>query len=92
MSECIITLMELFLLFMMYVFIIKPLNRCYEAALNYRLGKEIARRLYGEIDPHFIYKASQEDDLQRHIILSSAIEEFRRLLNKPTMNKNVCDV
>lgn len=92
MSECIITLMELFLLFMMYVFIIKPLNRCYEAALNHRLGKEIARRLYGEIDPHSIYKASQEEDVQRHIILSSAIEEFRRLLNKPTITKNVCDV
>jgi hypothetical protein len=35
----------------MYAFILKPINRRYEAALNHRLGKEIARRLYGEIDP-----------------------------------------
>jgi len=51
MSECIITLMGLLFLFMMYAFIMKPLNRRYEALLNHRLGKEIARRLYGEIDP-----------------------------------------
>ena len=51
MSECIITLMGLLFLFMMYAFIMKPLNRRYEVLLNHRLGKEIARRLYGEIDP-----------------------------------------
>ncbi len=46
--------MGLLFLFMMYAFIMKPLNRRYEALLNHRLGKEIARRLYrlyGEIDP-----------------------------------------
>ena len=68
------------------------MNRRYEAALNHILGKEIARRLYQEIDPNFTYKAYQEDDTQRHIILSSAVDEFRRLINKPTITKTVGDV
>ena len=78
MSECIITLMELLFLFMMYVFIIKPLNRRYEAALNHILGKEIARRLYQEMHPEFSYKSYHEDDMQRQIILESVVDEFRR--------------
>ena len=44
-------IMALIVMYMMYAFILRPMNRRYEAALNHILGKEIARRLYGEIDP-----------------------------------------
>ena len=85
-------IMALIVMYMMYAFILRPMNRRYEAALNHILGKEIARRLYQEIDPNFTYKAYQEENIQRHIILSSAVAEFRRFINKPTITKTVGDV
>lgn len=80
MSEFIVPFMGMVVIYMMYYLLLKPINRRYEAALNHLLAKEIARRLYQEIHPEFTYKAYHEDDLQRQIILSSAVEEFRRLM------------
>ena len=86
MSDFLLPFMGLIVIFMMYAFILRPINRRYDAALNHILGKEIARRLYQEIDPNFTYNASHEEDIQRHIILNSSVEEFRKLLN----NKKKC--
>lgn len=82
MSEFILPFMAMIVILMLYYFIVKPINRRYEAALNHHLGKEIARRLYQEIHPEFSYKTYHEDNIQRQIILSSADEEFRKLMKK----------
>lgn len=82
MSEFIVPLMGMIVVFMMYYLTVKPIHRRYETALNHLLAKEIARRLYQEIHPEFTYKAYHEDDLQRQVILGSAVEEFRRLMKK----------
>lgn len=88
MSEFIVPLMSMIVVFMMYYFILKPIHRRYEMALNHLLAKEIARRLYQEIDSEFVYKPYHQDDIQRQIILSSAVEEFRRLRNEDTITKS----
>lgn len=80
MSEFMVPFMGMIVIFMMYYLLLKPINRRYEAALNHLLAKEIARRLYQEIHSDFMYKPYHQDDLQRQIILSSAVEEFRRLM------------
>jgi len=82
MDEYILPMIALINIFMMYVFILRPINKCHEAVLNHLLAKEIARKMYQEIHPEFSYKAYHEDDLQRQIILNSSMEEFRRLLNE----------
>lgn len=82
MHECILLVIVLTTIFMIYAFSVMPINRRHEAALNHFLAKEIARRLYQEIHPKFSYKVYHEDDLQRQMILNSALEEFKRLLNK----------
>lgn len=64
MSEYIVPIITLITIIMMYYFILEPINRRYEAAFNHLLGKEIARRLYQEIDPEFTYKAYHEDDVK----------------------------
>ena len=79
MSEFIVP-MSMIVVVMMYYLILKPIHRRYEMALNHLLAKEIARRLYKEMHPEFTYKPYHEDDLQRQIILSSAVEEFRKLM------------
>lgn len=82
MSEFIVPFMGMVVIYMMYYLLLKPINRRYEAALNHLLAKEIARRLYQEIHPEFTYKPYHEDDLERQVILGSAVEEFRRLMKK----------
>lgn len=82
MSEFILPFVGMIVIFMMYAFILRPINRRYEAALNHLLAKEIARRLYQEIHPEFTYKSYHEDDMQRQIILESVVEEFRKLMKK----------
>ena len=72
-ENTLLLIIALITLFTMYAFILKPINRRYEAVLNHLLAKEIARRLYREIYPDFTYQAYLEDDLQRQIILSSAV-------------------
>lgn len=88
MDEYILLIIALINIFMMYVFILRPINKCHEAVLNHLLAKEIARRLYQEIHPEFSYKGYHEDDLQRQIILNSSVEEFRRLLSEETPIKS----
>ncbi|NBK98087.1 MAG: hypothetical protein EOM50_08715 [Erysipelotrichia bacterium] len=82
MSDFILPFVGMIVILMMYAFILKPINRRYEAALNRILGKEIARRLYQEIHPEFSYTKYHEDDMQRQIILESVVDEFRRLMKK----------
>lgn len=88
MSEFIIPLIGMIVVFMMYYLTVKPIHRRYEMALNHLLAKEIARRLYQEMHPEFTYKPYHQDDIQRQIILSSAVEEFRRLCNEYTITKS----
>ena len=88
MDECILLIIALITIFMMYAFILRPINRRHEAALNHLLAKEIARKMYQEIHPEFNYKIYHEDDVQRQIILNSSVEEFRRLLNEETSIKS----
>ena len=88
MDEYILPMIALINIFMMYVFILRPINKCHEAVLNHLLAKEIARRLYQEIHPEFSYKVYHEDDVQRQIILNSSVEEFKRLLNEETSIKS----
>lgn len=84
MDEYILLMIALITIFMVYVFILRPINRCHDAVLNHLLAKEIARKVYQEIHPEFSYKVYHEDDVQRQIILNSSVEEFKRLLNKET--------
>lgn len=82
MSEFIPPFMGMSVIIMMYFFILKPINRRYEAVFNHILGKEIARKLYQEIHPEFAYKPYHEDDVKRQVVLGSAVDEFRRLMKK----------
>lgn len=82
MDEYILLIIALINIFMMYAFILRPINRCHEAVLNHLLAKEIARKMYQEIHPEFSYKVYHEDDVQRQIILNSSVEEFKILLKK----------
>ena len=88
MDEYILPMIALINIFMMYVFILRPINKCHEAVLNHLLAKEIARKMYQEIHPEFSYKVYDEDDIQRQIILNSSVEEFRKLLNEETPIKS----
>ena len=88
MDEYILPMIALITVFMMYVFILRPINRHHEAVLNHLLAKEIARKMYQEVHPKFSYKIYHEDDVQRQIILNSSVEEFRRLLNEETPIKS----
>ena len=81
MSEYLLPMIALITIFMMYTFMLRPINKCHEAALNHLLAKEIARKMYQEIHPEFSYKVYHEDDLQRQIILNNSVQEFRRLLS-----------
>ena len=88
MDECMLPMIVLITIFMMYIFILRPINKCHEAVLNHLLAKEIARKMYQEIHPEFSYKVYHEDDVQRQIILNSSVEEFRRLLSEETSIKS----
>jgi len=88
MSDFILPFMGMIVIFMMYYFILNPINRRYKVTLNCILGKEIARRLYQEIHPKFVYKPYHEDDIHRQVILGSAVVEFKRLLNEDTITKS----
>ena len=79
---CLPMVISIMVAFTLYLFLLKPINRHYEAALNHLLAKEIARRLYQEMHPEFSYKSYHENDMQRQIILESVVDEFRRLMKK----------
>ena len=65
MDECMLPMIVLITIFMMYIFILRPINKCHEAVLNHLLAKEIARKMYQEIHTEFSYKVYHEDDVQR---------------------------
>ena len=50
------------------------------SALNRLLAKEIARSIYQKLHPEFTYDTKyRPDDLQSQLILSAAMEEFKRI-------------
>lgn len=79
--SCLPMVISIMVAFTLYLFLLKPINRRYEAALNHLLAKEIARRLYQEMHPEFSYTTYHEDDARRKAILNSSVEEFRQLMN-----------
>lgn len=79
---CLPMIISIMVAFTLYLFLLNPINRRYEVALNHLLAKEIARRLYQEIHPAFSYAMYHEDDAKRKAILNSAVEEFRKLMTK----------
>lgn len=78
---CLPMVVSIMVAFTLYLFLLKPINRRYEAALNHLLAKEIARRLYQEIHPEFSYTTYHEGDPKRKAILNSAVEKFKRLIH-----------
>ncbi|WNZ00189.1 hypothetical protein SUSP_002606 [Sulfurospirillum sp. 'SP'] len=63
-----------------YSVILRPLNLRYQSALNRLLAKEIARSIYQKLHPEFTYDTKyRPDDLQSQLILSAAMEEFKRI-------------
>lgn len=88
MSEYILPIIALTSIFMMYYFILLPINQSCNFTFNYVLGKEIARRLYHELYPDFTYQAYHDEDKQHQVILQSALEEFRNLLANEKKNKD----
>ncbi|ARU48167.1 MAG: hypothetical protein EOM67_15530 [Spirochaetia bacterium] len=79
---CLPMVISIMVAFTLYLFLLNPINRRYEAALNHLLAKEIARKLYQEMHPGFSYTTYHEDDDKRKAILNSAVEEFRKLMTK----------
>lgn len=63
-----------------YSVILRPLNLRYQSALNRLLAKEIPRSIYQKLHPEFTYDTKyRPDDLQSQLILSAALEEFKRI-------------
>ena len=81
MCDFLLPFMGLIVIFMMYAFILKPINRRYEAALNHRLGKEIARSIYQKIHPEFSYKPYVIDDTSQKVLYDETMQEFEKLLH-----------
>jgi hypothetical protein len=81
-THCFITLFALCIGYTLYLFMIKPLNKRYEAALNHLLAKEIARRIYQELHPEFYYEKYHVDNPKHQAILEASIEEIRKLQQK----------
>ena len=79
-TQCITIAMMAGLLLITYIGILRPLNRKYEIAMNRLIGREIARRIYKELYPEFTYSSYHEDHFVREVVISSAIEEFRKLV------------
>lgn len=76
---CLPIVTSIIVAFTLYLFLLNPINRRYEAALDHLLAKEIARRLYQEMHLEFSYATYPEDDAKRKAILNSMVEEFRKL-------------
>ena len=79
-TQCITILIMAGLLLITYIGILRPLNRKYEIAMNRLIGREIARRIYKELYPQFTYSSYHEDHFVREVVISSAVEEFRKLV------------
>ena len=79
-TQCVTILIMAGLLLIAYMGILRPLNRKYEIAMNRLIGREIARRIYKELYPEFTYSSYHEDHFVREVVISSAVEEFRKLV------------
>jgi hypothetical protein len=72
----------------LWLMLIRPLNRRYKHALATLLGKEIARTLYQQMHPEFTYatKKYYPSDIVDEIVLNSAKEMFTHLLKNKNKN------
>jgi hypothetical protein len=75
--SCLPMVISIMVAFTLFLFLLNPINRRYEAALNHLLAKEIARRLYQEMHPEFSYATYHENDARREAILNSDGEEVK---------------
>ena len=73
---------------LLWLMLIRPLNRRYKKALATLLGKEIARSLYQQMHPEFNYttKKYHPSDLLDETVLNSAKEMFTNLLQNKNKN------
>ena len=73
---------------LLWLMLIRPLNRRYKKALATLLGKEIARSLYQQMHPEFTYatKKYHPSDLLDETVLNSAKEMFTHLLQNKNKN------
>ena len=73
---------------LLWIMLIRPLNKRYKKALATLLGKEIARSLYQQMHPEFTYatKKYHPSDLLDETVLNSAKEMFTHLLQNKNKN------
>ena len=73
---------------LLWIMLIRPLNKRYKRALATLLGKEIARSLYQQMHPEFTYatKKYNPSDLLDETVLNSAKEMFTHLLQNKNKN------
>ncbi len=73
---------------LLWLMLIRPLNRRYKKALATLLGKEIARSLYQQMHPEFTYatKKYHPSDSLDETVLTSAKEMFTHLLQNKNKN------
>ena len=73
---------------LLWLMLIRPLNKRYKKALATLLGKEIARSLYQQMHPEFTYatKKYHPSDLLDETVLNSAKEMFTHLLQNKNKN------
>ena len=73
---------------LLWLMLIRPLNKRYKRALATLLGKEIARSLYQQMHPEFTYatKKYHPSDLLDETVLNSAKEMFTHLLRNKNKN------
>ena len=73
---------------LLWLMLIRPLNKRYKKALATLLGKEIARSLYQQMHPEFTYatKKYHPSDSLDETVLNSAKEMFTHLLQNKNKN------
>ena len=87
-SLCLFIIPATFAYILLWLMLIRPLNRRYKKALATLLGKEIARSLYQQMHPEFNYatKKYHPSDLLDETVLNSAKEMFTHLLHNKNKN------
>ncbi len=64
----------------LWLMLIRPINRRYKKALATLLGKEIARTLFQQMHPEFTYENKyRPSDILDETVLNSAKEMFEKL-------------
>ena len=83
-SLCLFIVLVAFAYILLWVTMIRPLNKRYKRALATLLGKEIARSLYQQMHPEFSYttKKYHPSDLLDETVLNSAKGMFTHLFQK----------